>query len=49
LVFALDGKSGAVRWEYKIGVTVVNTLVPLDARHVVATDLDGRVMLIEGE
>jgi len=49
LVFALDGKSGAVRWEYKIGVTIVNTLVPLDARHVVATDLDGRVMLIEGK
>jgi outer membrane protein assembly factor BamB/predicted phosphodiesterase len=49
LVFALDGKSGALRWEYKIGVTIVNTLVPLDARHVVATDLDGRVMLIEGE
>lgn len=49
LVFALDGKSGAVRWEYKIGVTTVNTLVPLDARHAVATDLDGRVMLIEGK
>jgi outer membrane protein assembly factor BamB len=49
LVFALDGKSGAVRWEYKIGVTIVNTLVPLDARRVVATDLDGRVMLIEGQ
>ncbi len=49
LVFALDGKSGAMRWEYKIGVTTVNTVVPLDARRVVATDLDGRVMLIEGE
>ena len=49
LVFALDGKSGAFRWEYKVGVTTVNTLVPLDGRRVVATDLDGRVMLIEGE
>ena len=47
LVYALDGKSGEVRWTHKVGVTTVNTLAPLDARHVVATDLDGKVMLIE--
>lgn len=49
LVYALDARTGAVRWTFKVGVTVVNTLVPLNDRLVVATDFDGRVMLIEGK
>lgn len=46
LVYALEGRSGAVRWKYRIGVTVVNTPVPVNANEVVITDLDGRIILL---
>lgn len=45
-VYALQAKTGKVLWVRRVGVTVVNTPVPLDAHRVVVTDLDGRVMLI---
>ncbi|HEX9614705.1 MAG TPA: PQQ-binding-like beta-propeller repeat protein [Bacteroidota bacterium] len=47
LVYALDGATGAIRWRHKIGVTVVHTPVPLDARRVLVADLDGRIVLLE--
>jgi outer membrane protein assembly factor BamB len=46
-VFALDAKTGALKWEHKVGVGVVNTVVPLSANRVLATDFDGRVRLVE--
>jgi outer membrane protein assembly factor BamB/predicted phosphodiesterase len=46
LVYALEGRTGTVRWKYKIGVTVVNTPVPINAKEVLVTDLDGRIMLL---
>jgi outer membrane protein assembly factor BamB len=46
LVYALDGRTGVVRWKYKIGVTIVNTPLPISAREVVVTDLDGRIALL---
>ena len=46
LVYALEGRTGAVRWKYRIGVTVVNTPVPISAKQVVFTDLDGRIVLL---
>jgi outer membrane protein assembly factor BamB len=46
-VFAVDAKSGAVKWQHRVGVTVVNTVVPMAANRVVVTDMDGRVMMIE--
>jgi len=46
MVYALEGRNGAVRWKYRIGVTVVNTPVPVSAKQVLVTDLDGRIMLI---
>ena len=48
LVYALDARTGNVQWVHKVGVTIVNTVVPLDNRRVVATDLDGQIMLVEG-
>lgn len=45
-VYALDGRTGAVRWKYRIGVTAVHTPVPLDRRRVLVTDSDGRIMLL---
>jgi len=49
LVFALDAKSGAVKWEHKTGVGVVNTVLPLGANRVLATDFDGGVTLLEAK
>jgi len=49
LVFALEAKTGAVKWEHKIGVGVVNTLMPLGANRVLATDFDGHVTMIEAK
>jgi outer membrane protein assembly factor BamB len=46
LVYALEGRSGAVRWQYRIGVTIVNTPVAVSAKRVLVTDLDGQVMLL---
>jgi outer membrane protein assembly factor BamB/Icc-related predicted phosphoesterase len=46
MVYALEGRSGTVRWKYRIGVTVVNTPVPISAKQVLVTDLDGRIILI---
>ena len=46
LLLALDGKTGAIRWEHKVGVGVVNTVVPLGPDRVLATDFDGRVVVV---
>jgi outer membrane protein assembly factor BamB len=47
LLFALDAKTGVIQWEHKLGVGVMNTVVPLSATQVLATDFDGKVALIE--
>lgn len=46
LVYALDAKSGVVRWQHRIGVTIVNTPLPLGGNRVLLTDLDGRITLL---
>jgi outer membrane protein assembly factor BamB/predicted MPP superfamily phosphohydrolase len=47
LLFALDPKSGAIKWQHKIGVSLVNTVLPLSASQLLATDFDGRIVLVE--
>ncbi|MSU59479.1 MAG: hypothetical protein EXS35_15130 [Pedosphaera sp.] len=47
VLLALDGKTGAVKWQHKIGTGVVNTVVPLSNKQVLATDFNGKVALIE--
>jgi outer membrane protein assembly factor BamB/predicted phosphodiesterase len=49
VVYALDPKTGAVKWEHKVGVGVVNTGVPLNANRVLTSDFDGRVTLLEAK
>jgi outer membrane protein assembly factor BamB/predicted phosphodiesterase len=49
LLFALDAKTGAIKWEHKLGVTLINTVVPLSASQVLATDFDGKVGLLEAK
>ena len=47
LLFALDAKTGAIRWQHKLGVGVMNTVVALSASQVLATDFDGQVVMVE--
>jgi outer membrane protein assembly factor BamB/predicted phosphohydrolase len=46
-VFALDSKTGALKWQYKIGNTIVNTVAPIDGRRVIVTDFDGKIVMLE--
>jgi len=47
LLIALDEKTGAMKWEHKLGTGVMNTVVPLGSARVLTTDFDGRVALVE--
>ena len=47
LLLALDAKTGALKWQHKLGTGVMNTFVPLNASGVLATDFDGKVTLVE--
>ena len=49
LLLALDAATGAVKWRHRVGVTLINTVTPLSAREVVATDFDGRVTLVSSD
>jgi outer membrane protein assembly factor BamB len=49
LVLALDPKNGTMRWQHRIGVGVVNTLAPLSADRVLATDFDGKIVLLSAK
>jgi len=46
VLLALDGKNGALKWQHRIGVGVMNTVVPVSSAQVLATDFDGKVVLI---
>ena len=48
LLLAIDSKTGRLQWEHKLGVTVLNTVVPLNrGRDVLVSDVDGKVTLVE--
>lgn len=44
-VYAVDA-SGEVRWRYRFGVALVNTVAPADGRRLVVTDADGKVGML---
>jgi outer membrane protein assembly factor BamB len=46
LLLALDAATGAVRWEHRVGVALLNTVTPVSGREVVVTDFDGHVTLV---
>jgi outer membrane protein assembly factor BamB/predicted MPP superfamily phosphohydrolase len=46
-LFAIDSRSGQVNYQYRVGVTVVNTVTPINNKQVVLTDMDGRIIMIE--
>jgi glucose dehydrogenase len=49
LLLAMDAQTGALKWQHKMGVSIMNTVVPLGRGQVLATDFDGRIALIEAE
>ena len=49
LLFALDGKTGAIKWEHKLDNGVMNTVAPISSTKVVVTDFDGKVALIQAK
>ena len=49
LLFALDAQTGAIKWQHKLGIGVMNTVVPLSATQVLVTDFDGKIALIEAK
>ena len=49
LLLALHARTGALKWQHKVGVSVVNTLMPLSSSQVLATEFDGKIALIESK
>jgi outer membrane protein assembly factor BamB/predicted phosphohydrolase len=49
LLLALNSSTGKILWEHKVGVTIINTVVPLNSHEVLLNDFDGRTILVEAE
>ena len=48
-MFALDAISGHALWKHKIGNTLINTVVPIDRRHLLLTNEDGTLAELDIE
>ena len=46
LLVALDGLTGEVCWRHRVGVALLNTVVPVDRHRILVTDFDGRVTML---
>ena len=46
LLYAIDSKTGKIKWQHKTGPTLINTVVPLSARKVLLSDFDGKLTLL---
>jgi len=47
LLLAIDPRSGTLLWEHKLGLSVLNTVVPLaEPDEVVVSDVDGNIMRV---
>ena len=46
LLLAVDGATGKLKWQHKLGTGVMNTVVPLSAKEVLTTDFSGKVALV---
>ncbi len=49
LLFALDAKTGEIKWQHKVGVALINTVAPLNNHETIATDADGNVVLVDAD
>lgn len=46
LVFAIGKQELEVMWKYKIGVSVINAVAPIDEHHIVLSNMDGDVIVL---
>ena len=46
LLLGLEGETGFIRWQYRSGVGLVNTVCLVDSRRVLVTDADGHVTML---
>ena len=44
LITAMDAKTGKLKWQYKFGNSIVNTIVPLRKNECIFTTTDGYVV-----
>ena len=49
LIMALDDKTGHIKWMYKVGASLVNTVTIADKRHVITTSTDGDIVMLESK
>ena len=47
LIVALDNKTGRLKWTYKVGASLVNTVTPAGKRHIITTSTDGDIVMLE--
>ncbi len=48
-VYALNAESGATKWIHRVSIALVNNLVPVDDKTVIATAMDGTVTCLTSE
>ncbi len=46
LLLAIDGRTGSIQWKHRVGVGLLNTVVPLEDGDVLVSDFDGRVVRV---
>ncbi len=49
MVVAIDKQNFEIKWKFKTGVSLINTVAAIDKEKVIVTNMDGEVMLIETE
>ena len=42
-VYSLNSDNGKLDWRFRVGVTLVNNVIPLDSLNVIGTDMQGRI------
>lgn len=47
LIFALQAKTGEIRWKHKIGNSLINTVVPVGRRQLLVTAASGELCLLK--
>lgn len=47
MVIALDIQNFKIKWKFKTGVSLINTVAPIDKEKVIVTNMDGEVILLE--
>ena len=49
LIMALDDKTGLLKWTYKVGNSLVNTVTTADKQHIITTSTDGDIVMLESK